>query len=119
MENNLNKSQQQEKNLFLPVDIEIYDPPMCCPTGLCGPTIDQTLLDVSEMIARLQSLGFRIERYQMSSHPNQFIGNPDVMKLIRSQQLAALPIVMVHGSIISNGRYPTEDEIMAKLNRGI
>jgi hypothetical protein len=29
-----------------PVDVEIFDPPMCCPTGLCGPTLDQTLLDV-------------------------------------------------------------------------
>ena len=38
-----------------PADIEIFDPPMCCPTGLCGPTLDQTLLDVSEMILALQS----------------------------------------------------------------
>lgn len=118
MEKNLNKSNLQEKNIFSPVDMEIYDPPMCCPTGLCGPNIDQTLLDVSEMIARLQSNGYRIERYQMSTHPNQFISNPEVMRLIRSKQLAALPIVMVHGDILSEGRYPSEDEIKAKLNGG-
>ncbi len=38
-------------------DVEIFDPPMCCPTGLCGPTLDQTLLDVNEMILTLQSEG--------------------------------------------------------------
>lgn len=118
MENNLNKTQQQGKNLFLPVDVEFYDPPMCCPTGLCGPSVDQTLLDISEMIARLQSEGYRIERYQMSANPNQFTGNQEVMKLIRSKQMEALPIVMVYGDIVSEGRYPTEDEIKAKLNGG-
>jgi len=30
--------------------VEFFDPPMCCPSGLCGPTLDQTLLDVNEMI---------------------------------------------------------------------
>ena len=34
-------------------DVEFFDPPMCCSTGLCGPTLDQTLLDVSEMIVEL------------------------------------------------------------------
>ncbi len=43
-------------------DIEIFDPPMCCPTGLCGPTLDQTLLDVDEMVLELQAEGLRVER---------------------------------------------------------
>jgi hypothetical protein len=29
--------------------VDLFDPPMCCPpTGLCGTTLDQTLLDVNE-----------------------------------------------------------------------
>ncbi|MDH3390414.1 MAG: arsenic metallochaperone ArsD family protein, partial [Desulfobulbaceae bacterium] len=24
--------------------IEIYDPPMCCPTGVCGPNVDPELV---------------------------------------------------------------------------
>ena len=51
--------------------VEIFDPPMCCPTGLCGPTLDQTLLDVSEMLLALQATGVRVERYQMSSNPER------------------------------------------------
>lgn len=98
------------------IDIEIFDPPMCCPTGMCGPTIDQNLLDVSEMIAKLQSDGHRVERYQMSTHPGAFIGNADVMKLIREQQMEALPITVVHGKIISTGSYPSLSEIQKNLN---
>ena len=68
--------------------VEIFDPPMCCPTGLCGPTLDQTLLDVSEMLLALQAAGVRVERYQMSSNPNAFLNNPDVMHLVRERQMA-------------------------------
>ena len=64
-----------------PVDVELFDPPMCCPTGLCGPTLDQTLLDVSEMIVALQRENLRVERYQMTSQPNAFLANAEVMKL--------------------------------------
>lgn len=99
-----------------PVDVEFFDPPMCCPTGLCGPTLDQTLLDVSEMIVALQRDNLRIERYQMTSHPNAFLGNADVMRLVREQQMEALPIVVVHGKIVKSGGYPSLEEVRAALN---
>src|SRR5512135_2140719 len=87
-------------------NVEIFDPPMCCPTGLCGPTLDQTLLDVSEMILALQRDNLRVERYQMTSHPNAFLANTEVMKLVREKQLEALPITVVHGKVIKVGAYP-------------
>jgi len=99
-----------------PVDVEIFDPPMCCPSGLCGPTLDQTLLDVSETIMALQRENLRVERYQMTSHPNAFLGNAEVMKLVREKQMEALPIIVVRGKVIKTGAYPTLDEIKAHLN---
>jgi hypothetical protein len=98
------------------VDVEFFDPPMCCPTGLCGPTLDQTLLDVNEMILALQRDNLRVERYQMSSNPNAFLGNAEVMKLVREKQMEALPIIVVRGKVIKVGAYPNADEIRAALN---
>ncbi len=91
--------------------VEIYDPPMCCPTGLCGPTLDQTLLDVNEMILALKSENVSVERYQMSSHPHAFIKNSEVMRLVREKQMDALPITVVKGKVIKIGAYPTLLEI--------
>ena len=113
-----------ENSLFTPaVDatdtmpaVEIFDPPMCCPTGLCGPTLDQTLLDVGDMIQALQADGLRVERYQMTSHPQKFINNADVMRLVREKQMAALPITAVRGQIIKVGVYPTLTEVQPYLN---
>ena len=95
--------------------VELFDPPMCCPTGLCGPTLDQTLLDVNEMILALKADGVTIERYQMTSHPKKFTANPEVMRLVQEKQLDALPITVVQGKAIKTGSYPTLAEVTAAL----
>lgn len=89
---------------------------MCCPTGLCGPALDQTLLDVNEMILALQAQGIHVERYQMTSHPLQFTDNSEVMRLVREQQLAALPITLVRDQVVKAGAYPTLREVRLALN---
>ena len=99
-------------------DVEFFDPPMCCPSGVCGPTVDQTLLDVNETIAALAKEGYRVERYQMTSNPQAFLGNQEVMRLVREKEMAALPIIVVRGEIIAEGHYPNVFEILAKLNGG-
>lgn len=99
--------------------IEFYDPPMCCPTGLCGPELDQTLLDVSEMVQVLQDEGIAVERYQMTSHPYKFMDNNEVMRLVHEQQMEALPITAVHGQIIKIGVYPTLSELRTALNGSV
>lgn len=98
-------------------DVEIFDPPMCCPTGMCGPTIDQTLLDLSETILSLQKEGFGVARYQMTSHPQAFLGNAEVMRLVREKQMDALPIVVVRGEVLTSGRYPSLTEITEKIKQ--
>ena len=99
-----------------PADVEFFDPPMCCPTGLCGPTLDQTLLDMNEMILALQRDNVRVERYQMSSNPNAFLSNAEVMKLVREKQMEALPIIVVRGKVIKVGAYPSAEEIHSALD---
>lgn len=99
-------------------DVQIYDPPMCCSTGLCGPTQDQTLLDVNEMILDLKKNGYQVERYQMTTQPQVFLGNSEVMRLVREKQMDALPVVTVHGKVVAVGRYPKLTEIQEILSRG-
>ncbi len=95
--------------------VELFDPPMCCPTGLCGPALDQTLLDVNQMVLTLRTEGLSVERYQLTSHPQAFLSNADVMRLVRDQQTAALPITVVHGQVVRSGAYPTLDEVRAAV----
>lgn len=97
-------------------DVEIFDPPLCCPTGLCGPTLDQTLLDVDEMLLELQAQGHPVERYQMTSSPQAFLRNAEVMALVRERQMDALPITVVRGKVLKTGTYPALSEVRGALN---
>lgn len=113
--NPLTPQETGRKRPVIFLDVEIFDPPMCCPTGLCGPALDQTLLDVNDMILSLQKAGYQVERYQMASSPQVFLNQPEVMRLVREKQMEALPIVIVRGEIVAVGRYPTLGEIQEKL----
>jgi hypothetical protein len=98
------------------VRVEIFEPPMCCSTGLCGPTIDPVLLDVSEMVLKLSGQGVVVRRYVMNQQPQAFLNNPAVYRLVQERQLTALPITAVNGRIIKVGAYPTLVEVQAALN---
>jgi hypothetical protein len=96
--------------------VAIFDPPLCCPTGLCGPTLDQTLLDVNELVQTLQAAGVPVERYQIAAHPAIFLQHPDVMRLVRERGMEAFPITVVAGQIVKVGAYPTRAEINERLS---
>jgi len=81
--------------------IEIFDPPMCCPTGLCGPTVDPVLLDINEAVVTLKTEGVTVERYALNTQPQAFIARPEIFRLVRERQLAVLPITTVGGRIKS------------------
>jgi Arsenical resistance operon protein ArsD len=98
--------------------VEIFDPPMCCPTGVCGPTIDPALLDMNEMVLALKSEGIPVARYQMASHAQAFVNNREVFRLVREKQLAALPITVVNGRVLKVGAYPTLAEVREAMTNG-
>jgi Arsenical resistance operon trans-acting repressor ArsD. len=99
----------------LAIDVEVFDPPLCCPTGLCGPVLDTTLLDLGEAIVALQAEGHAVTRHMMTTDPQAFMRNRDVYEAIRARQLEVLPITVVRGRIVKTGSYPTLDELHAAL----
>lgn len=96
-------------------DVEIFDPPMCCPTGLCGPVLDTTLVDLSEALLALQSQGLSVVRHMMTSEPQAFMRNRAVYDLIRQRQLEVLPITLVRGEVVKTDAYPSLDELRSAL----
>ncbi|MDA8203311.1 MAG: arsenite efflux transporter metallochaperone ArsD [Chloroflexi bacterium] len=96
-------------------DVELFDPPLCCPTGLCGPVLDTTLVDLSEAILAVQSDGHTVVRRQMASDPQAFMRNREVYALIKARQLDVLPITVVRGQVVKTDAYPTLDELRAAL----
>ena len=90
--------------------LEIFDPAMCCSTGVCGPSIDPNLLRVSTVVNVLNKKGIPVKRYNLSEEPLAYVNNIEVNKLLKSQGVSALPITILNGEIVKSGGYPTNKE---------
>jgi hypothetical protein len=98
--------------------IELYEPAMCCQTGVCGPSVDQQLIDVREDLRWAEGQGVAVARHNLSSDPDAFVANPKVMGLMAAFGEAALPALLVDGNIAMHGRYPSRDELAGLLGVG-
>ncbi|MEO7934538.1 MAG: arsenite efflux transporter metallochaperone ArsD [Chthoniobacterales bacterium] len=90
--------------------IQVYDPPMCCSTGICGTDIDPDLVNFAAMLAQLGARGLKIERYNLGQQPMAFAQNPAVKSLLEKEGTEALPVIFLDGEIYLKGRYPTKEE---------
>jgi Arsenical resistance operon protein ArsD len=95
--------------------VQLYDPPMCCSTGLCGPGVDPRLLQVARDVRWLQARGVRVDRFGLSQEPQAFVANARIAGLLQAFGDDALPAVVVNDRILVHGRYPTRDELAAAL----
>lgn len=93
--------------------IIIYDPPMCCSSGVCGPNPDQTLIEFQDIFTKLKKSKHNIERYIITQSPEKFKENPEIIKLIQEQQLKVLPITTVNGVVVKTESYPTSKELLS------
>jgi phage shock protein A len=98
--------------------VEFYDPPMCCSTGLCGPSVDESLVKLGENIEQIKKKyeGAKVERYMITQQPMKFKENESVFKLVKEKGRDILPITTLNGNIIKSGSYPTLEELEQKIN---
>jgi len=95
--------------------IEIYEPPLCCPTGVCGPAPDPDLAALQETILKLKKVGHSVERIALNQQPKRFMNNPVVKDVLTSEGKESLPITLIEGKLAFKGRYPKYDELMKEV----
>ena len=93
----------------------IFDPAMCCSTGVCGPSVNKELLRVSTVLNTLKNKGVLIERYNLTSNPQAFIDNKEIKAILNTKGVDALPVIMVNGAVVKIGSYPTNEEFCSLL----
>lgn len=96
--------------------VAIYDPALCCSTGLCGPVIDPVLIKVNDTVLALKKQGVEVERFNLSQQIKDFTANEVVAELLRKNGKKILPITMVNGSIVKTGAYPSYEDICKSLD---
>lgn len=89
--------------------IQIYDRPMCCSTGVCGPEVDPVLPRFAADLDSLRKAGHTVERFNLAQQPQAFIQNTEIHALISTQGTDVLPVVIVDGHVVSRGIYPSRE----------
>lgn len=89
--------------------IEIYDKPMCCSTGVCGPQVDPVLPRFAADLEWLKSQGNLVERFNLSQQPQAFVENRAVHELLETYGTDCLPVIVVDGRLKSRSGYPSRE----------
>jgi hypothetical protein len=90
--------------------IQVFDPPMCCSTGICGPSIDPDLVNFAASLSQLANMGVKIERQNLGQQPMAFAKNAAVKALLEKEGTSVLPLIFIDGEVYMKGRYPNHDE---------
>jgi hypothetical protein len=87
--------------------LQIFDRPMCCSTGVCGPSVDPVLTSFAADLEWLKDRGVTVERYNLAHQAAAFVQYDDVKAALMAENVACLPLFRVDGEIVFKGKYPS------------
>lgn len=91
--------------------IQVFDPALCCSTGVCGTDVDQALVNFSADVAWAKEHGAQIARFNLAQQPMAFAENAVVKGFLQRSGHDALPLILIDGDIALAGRYPNRAEL--------
>jgi hypothetical protein len=93
--------------------VQVFDPPMCCSSGLCGPEADPELVRFAADLKWLSDQGVTVERFDPARQPDAFVGTPAVLEAVARRPNGPLPVILVNGRFAHQGSYPSRRELAA------
>ena len=97
--------------------ITLYEPPMCCSTGVCGPEVDPILPRIAGMLSQIKNAGVEVERNNLAQQPMAFAQNAEVRAILDKEGTEALPLIYVDEECVFKGRYPESTEAAELIRR--
>ena len=91
--------------------IQIFDPALCCSSGICGVDVDQALVAFAADVDWLKQHGGDIERFNLAQQPLAFAENTTAKAFLERSGAEALPLILVDGEVALAGRYPRRAEL--------
>lgn len=91
--------------------IKVFEGPLCCNTGVCGPDPAQALVDFTADARWVADQGVRLTRANLAQDPAAFAADALARAFLQTAGADALPLVTVDGMTVLTGRYPTRTEL--------
>lgn len=96
--------------------LKVYDPAMCCDTGVCGVDADTQLINLSSDIDWLRKQGASIQRFNLAHEPAAFVSNPLVKAELDEHSETCLPLFVLDDAVVSRGVYPDRQQLQSWIN---
>ena len=93
--------------------LQVFDPAMCCSTGVCGPNPDPVLPRFAADLQWLANQGITVERFNLAQQPQAFAASELVKTALAQYGNEGLPLILVNDAIVRHGSYPTRKELGA------
>jgi AhpD family alkylhydroperoxidase len=92
--------------------LEIYEPALCCSTGVCGVEVDPVLVQFAADLQWLAEQGVKVVRYNLAQQPQAFAAHPTVKAFLEKEGAEGLPLVLVDGEVVAGqGVYPSREAL--------
>jgi len=93
--------------------LTIFDPAMCCDTGICGVDVDTALIEFASDLDWIQKNGVEVQRFNLAQEPAAFINDPLIKAEINESGESCLPLLVLEGKVISRGVYPDRKQLQS------
>ena len=100
---------------MIDIKVEMYDPALCCSSGVCGPSVDPVLVGINDTVLALKKQGVEVERFNLAQQPQTFLANKQVSELLMNNGKKILPVIIVNGNVFKTGEYPSYEELCEVL----
>jgi hypothetical protein len=91
--------------------LRVFDPPMCCSSGVCGPSVDPELARFSADLEWLKRQGVDVQRFNLAQEPGAFVQHAEVKAALEARGNAALPLLLVGDRVAVEGTYPSRETL--------
>ena len=91
--------------------IKVFEGPLCCNTGVCGPDPAQALVDFTADARWVTDQGVSVARANLAQDPAAFAADTLAVAFLKTAGAEGLPLVTVDGVTVLTGRYPTRSEL--------
>ena len=91
--------------------LDVFDPVMCCSTGVCGADVDAGLVQFAADVKWLVTKDVAVQRYNLSQQPGAFVSTAIVRKTLQADGVECLPLGLLDGRVVFRGRYPSRQEL--------
>jgi arsenite methyltransferase len=91
--------------------IQIFDKPLCCSSGVCGPDVDPALVTFSADLQWLQQQGVEVQRINPAQQPTLFAANELVRDELKRHGNDCLPVIVVNDAVVSRGVFPSRTQL--------